>query len=435
MPNNKPILVVGGGISGMTSALEAAEVGYEVIIIESSPYFGGRVSQMNKYFPKLCPPYCGLEINFRRIKTNPRITYYTTAQIKAISGEAGSFKVDVNISPRYVNNKCTACDECVKVCPVERKDDYNMAMTNNKAIYMSHKMAFPAKYAIDSDVCKFSECNKCVDVCKYDAIDFGMQSKTISLDISSIIYATGWRPYDATKMDNLGFGQYENIITNIMMERLAASNGPTGGKVVRPSDGKEAKNVVFVQCAGSRDENHLPYCSSICCMASLKQSTFVREQYEDSKVHIFYIDLRTPGKYEKFLSKIRDDENISFTKGKVAKVSEDSKTKNIIVEAEDTIAMKKVKVEADLVVLATGMEPSSLSCDLPSEVKVNDIGFMSAELQGPGIYAVGVGKQPVDVMTSVQDCNWWCTKGYSDYKELTMDKKNSFIYMQWLWNW
>ncbi len=403
MAENKGVLVVGGGFTGMTVALEAAEVGYEAIIVDKEPYLGGRVAQLNKYFPKLCPPTCGMEINFRRIRANSRVKYYTMAQIEKVSGQPGNFEVTVKLNPRYVNQNCTSCKECLDVCPVERANNFNFGMDNNKAIYSPHEMAFPEQYVIDEATCKKKECNKCVEVCKYKAINLEMQAETITLNVASIVYATGWNPYDANKMDNLGFGQNQNVITNMMMERLASFNGPTGGKILRPSDGKEAKNVVFVQCAGSRDENHLPYCSYICCMASLKQATYLRDQYEDSKAHIFYIDLRTPGKYEKFLAKVRADENVSFTKGKVAKITEDPGTKNLIVEAEDTESGKKAKVEADLVVLATGMEASAKNNGVAGAAKMNEYGFMADELQQPGIFSAGVAKQPVDVYSSGQD--------------------------------
>ncbi len=400
---NKSILVVGGGLSGMTAAIEAAEVGYETYIIEKQPYLGGRVAQLNQYFPKLCPPYCGLEINFRRIKTNPRIHYFTLSEVESVSGEAGNFDVKIKRTPRYVNDKCTACNDCVAVCPEERPNDFNFGMNKTKAIYLPHEMAFPMKYVIDSKYCK-DNCSACVTACKYDAIEPDMKSKEMTLNVASIIYSTGWKPYDATKMDNLGMTPQNNIISNIMMERIAAPNGPTRGKLIRPTDQKEAKTIVFVQCAGSRDESHLPYCSSICCMASLKQTTYFRKQYPDSKIYIFYIDLRTPGKYEKFLSNVRKDENVVFIKGKVAKITEDPKTQNLIVEAENAITFEKVKVEADLVVLASGME-SSLSGNGLSNlgVETNPEGFISPELQKDGIFSAGVAKAPVDVTTSIQD--------------------------------
>ncbi|MBI4825042.1 MAG: CoB--CoM heterodisulfide reductase iron-sulfur subunit A family protein [Nitrospirae bacterium] len=398
------ILVVGGGISGLTTAAEAAEAGYNVVIVEKTPYLGGRVSRMNKYFPKLCPPSCGLEINYRRIKFNPRITYYTLAQIERIEGKAGNFNVSVQLNPRYVNDKCVACNECVAACPVEVPNDVNAGLDKRKAIYIPFEQSFPFQYAIDAGACKKAECGKCADVCRYDAIDLNMKPKVIEVNAGAIVLATGWDPYDASKIENLGFATSPNIITNVMMERIASSTGPTQGKLLRPSDGKEVKSVAFVQCAGSRDENHLAFCSAVCCMASLKQATYVREQYPDSKAYMFYIDIRTPGtSYERFLNKIKDDANVSMIKGKVAKVEADPATGDIIVTAEDILAGGKVKVQVDLCVLATGMVPSVGSVKLPDSVTVNEHGFVVPGKDEHGIFAVGCSKNPADVAKSVQD--------------------------------
>ncbi|MFA5352848.1 MAG: FAD-dependent oxidoreductase, partial [Thermodesulfovibrionales bacterium] len=295
MPDVNRILVIGGGFSGLTTAVDAAETGAEVIIIEKNPYLGGRVAQLNKYFPKLCPPICGLEINFRRIKTNPLITVHTMAEVTNIAGGPGDYSVTVTVKPRYVNDNCVACNACTEACPAERPNEYNFGMNTTKAAYLPFNQAFPQKYVIDKDRCSGSCGKACQEACKYNAIDMDMKPETLTLKVGSIVVATGWNPYEAAKMDNLGFGKVKNVITNMMMERLASPTGPTAGKIIRPSDGKPVENIVFVQCAGSRDENHLPFCSYICCLASLKQTTYIREQNPDSKVNIFYIDIRTPG--------------------------------------------------------------------------------------------------------------------------------------------
>jgi quinone-modifying oxidoreductase subunit QmoA len=399
---DKTTLVVGGGISGLTTAIEAAETGASVVIVERNPYLGGRVAQLFRYFPKLCPPYCGLEINFRRIKQNPAISFYTMAEIESIEGSAGNFRVRIKQDPRYVNEKCTACNACVEACPVERPNDFNFGMDSTKAIYLPHEMSFPMRFVIDDKYCKGKECAKCVEACKYNAIDLEMKSAIKELSVANIVFATGWNPYDASRMDNLGFGKVKNVITNMMMERLSAPNGPTKGKIQRPSDGKDVTNIAFVQCAGSRDENHLNYCSAICCMASLKQSTYIREKNPDSKATIFYIDLRAPGKYEDFLRKVDADENIVMVKGKVAKIEEDPETQDVIVTVEDIAGGKKIHERFDMVVLATGMEPQTASKKFPGNLKLEDNGFIHME-QTDGILSVGVAKKPSDVTGSVQD--------------------------------
>ncbi|MBI4824049.1 MAG: CoB--CoM heterodisulfide reductase iron-sulfur subunit A family protein [Nitrospirae bacterium] len=402
MEKVKGVLVIGGGISGLTAALETAEAGYDVHIVERNPYLGGRVAQLNKYFPKLCPPNCGLEINLRRLKENGRVKFYTQAEVQGVSGSEGNYQVTVKVSPRYVNDKCVGCNACAQACPSERPNEFNFSMDKTKAAYLPFEQAFPFKYVIDEKYCKADCGKKCKDACKYDAVDLNMKPETVNLNVSSIVVATGWNLYDAQKMDNLGFGKVKNVITNMMMERLASPSGPTKGKILRPSDSKEVKNIAFVQCAGSRDENHLPYCSYICCMASLKQATYLREQYPDSKVKIFYIDIRTPGRYEQFYWKVRDDENVTLIKGKVAKVEEDSKTGDVVVHAEDVLAGKKLKESFDMVVLAVGMEASLKQVKLP-EMAYNEDGFLLQSKLKKGIFGVGTAKSPVDVQRSVQD--------------------------------
>lgn len=397
------VLVIGGGISGLTTAVEAAEAGYTATIVENTPFLGGRVGRMNKYFPKLCPPICGLEINYRRIKFSPDVSFYTLANVDSISGGPGNYEVSVTLNPRYVNDKCTGCNACTEACPIEVPNDFNAGLDKRKAAYLPHQQAFPLQYVIDEAACKKGDCTKCEDACKYDAIDLKMQPETLKIKAGSIVLATGWKPYDAKKIDNLGFGTSPNIITNVMMERIASGNGPTQGKITRPSDGKEAKRVAFVQCAGSRDENHLAFCSAVCCLATLKQATYVREQYPDSEAYMFYIDIRTPGtSYERFLNKIKEDEKVKLIKGKVAKVYEDKASGDIIVEAEDILAGGKIKVAVDLCVLATGMEPMVKDLKLPSDIKINENGFAVIGKDQKGIYAVGCAKDPVDVAKSVQ---------------------------------
>ena len=390
------ILVVGGGISGLTTALEAAEVGSDVFLVERNPYMGGRVAQLNQYFPKLCPPSCGLEINFKRIKNNRKIRMYNLTEVKSVSGSAGSYQVTLETKARYVNNNCTGCNACVDACPEERDNAFNFDMDKTKAIYKPHDMAFPMKYVIDMDAC--TKCGKCVEACKYEAIDLDMETKTFTLDVSSIVWATGWNPYDATKMDNLKFNESDAIITNMMMERLSAPNGPTEGKILRPGDNKEPESFAFVQCAGSRDENHLEYCSYICCMASLKQVTYIRERYPEAKITVFYIDMRTPGKYEKFREKVMADENVHFIKGKVADIIPEADG-SVTVVAENAVTGAKVQEKVDMAILATGMQPAIQAEGASLGLQMDNSGFV---LSDEGMIAAGCAKKAADVVTSNQ---------------------------------
>ena len=400
---HRSILVVGGGITGITAAVEAAEAGYDVVIVEKSPSLGGRVTQLYKYFPKLCPPYCGMEINLRRIKNNPQVRFHTMAEVETIAGRPGNFDVTVRLHPRYVNDRCTACNACVAVCPSERPNAFNYGMGTTKAIYLAHEMAFPMKYAIDESTCRLTECAKCVEVCPHQAIDLAMKPRTMTLRVGAVIIATGWDPYDARRIDNLGFGTHPDVITNVMMERIAAPNGPTKGEILRPSDGRPVRSAVFVQCAGSRDQNHLGYCSGICCLASLKEATYLRARNPEARAHVFYIDLRTPGTYEFFQKKVLSDDHITIVKGKVAKITPDSASRQLVVEAEDILSAEKMRLAVDLVVLATGMVSSLAVSKIAGPVALDRDHFVTADGTGEGIFAAGCAKGPFDVATSVQD--------------------------------
>ena len=398
------VLVIGGGISGVTAAIEASEAGCEVVLVEKNPYLGGRVAQMSQYFPKLCPPTCGLEINYRRLRTSPRIRCLTLSQVEKITGGPGNYKARIQRMPRFVNAKCTACGECVAVCPVERPDEFNLGMSVTKAVYLPFEMAHPLQFVIDGSVCPGSECGKCVPACPYDAIDLDMRPETIELEVQAVIWATGWDPFAAEQIENLGFGTYPNVITNLMMERLASGNGPTGGKIQRPSDGKGIESVAFVQCAGSRDENYLKHCSSVCCLGSLKQVRYVREQYPDAQIYVFYIDIRAPGRLEDFFAATEKDEKLSLIKGKVAKITEDAANGSLEVEAEDTLSTERIIQKVDLVVLATGLVPAAAGeVQVDGGLRTDEFGFLTTEQDHPGLLAAGCAKRPTDVATCVRD--------------------------------
>jgi quinone-modifying oxidoreductase subunit QmoA len=407
--NAKPILVIGGGIAGITSALEAAEAGCRVVLIEKTPYLGGRVARMYRYFPKLCPPTCGLEINFKRIKSNPRITLLTLAELESLTGDPGDYKATIKITPRFIKETCTLCNACAEACPSERVDDFNYGISKTKAAYISHSMAFPAQYTIDRSACK-TDCQACADACVYSAVDLTQKEERRTLTVAAVIAATGWAPYDASKVDNLGFGRCKNVITNVILERLAATDGPTGGRILRPSDGREPRSVAFVQCAGSRDDNYLPYCSAVCCTASLKQASYVRAMYPDARITIFYIDLRVPGRLEDFLTQISGDDKLKLTKGKVAKVEEDPKTGAVVVTAEDIPNGDRSDQEFDLVVLATGIVPQTEG--LPSGFVSDEFHFINTESDKPGLFASGCVRRPGEVSATLQDATGAALKAF-----------------------
>jgi len=398
------VLVIGGGISGITAAVEASEAGAEVVLVEKETFLGGRVARAYQYFPKMCPPQCGLEINLRRFKANPHIRWYTQAEVKRIDGGPGAFRATVEQRPRFVNEKCTVCGACVDVCPADREDAFNLGMSTTRAIHLPHEMAFPMRMAIDGEACLGADCGKCVPACPFDAIELDMAPRTYEVDASAVIVATGWDPYDATGVAGLGFGTHPDIISNVMMERLAAPNGPTRGRITRPSDDTPVRSVAFVQCAGSRDENYLAHCSGVCCMGSLKQARYVRDQLPDAEISVFYIDIRAPGRLEDFYQAAQEDEKLHLIKGKVARVEPDAATGALIVEAEDVLSGTRVSRAVDLVVLATGMvaaDTTGISVD--GTLRTDEHGFLTREQPVDGLLVAGCAARPTDVATCVRD--------------------------------
>jgi quinone-modifying oxidoreductase subunit QmoA len=396
---NETILVVGGGISGMTAALEAAETGKQVVLAEKRPYVGGRVTQLYKYFPKLCFPTCGLEINQRRAKMNPNLNIITMAEVTDIKGEAGNYTATVKISPRYVNENCTACGDCAKAVEREFDDNFNYNMGKRKGAYLPHRMAHPQRYVLDPAIIGSDDAQKAKDACKANAIDLDMQEENIEFKAGAVIWATGWKPYDANKIQPYGYDRIANVITSVEFERMADPNGPTGGKLVRPSDGKEVKSVAFIQCAGSRDKNHLLHCSRICCMASLKQATYPAD---DVDISIYYIDIRAIDRFEDFYQKVKAQENVKFIKSKVASIVENKENSNPTLHGVDTEGYNRYANEHDLVVLAIGMEPSVDKASFPVEIVINEEGFIEPAPENGGVFAAGCSSDALDVNRAVQ---------------------------------
>jgi quinone-modifying oxidoreductase subunit QmoA len=396
---NETILVVGGGISGMTAALEAAETGKQVVLVEKRPYVGGRVTQLYKYFPKLCFPTCGLEINQRRAKMNPNLNIITMAEVTDIKGEAGNYTATVKISPRYVNENCTACGDCAKAVEREFDDNFNYNMGKRKGAYLPHRMAHPQRYVLDPAIIGSDDAQKAKDACKANAIDLDMQEENIEFKAGAVIWATGWKPYDANKIQPYGYDRIANVITSVEFERMADPNGPTGGKLVRPSDGKEVKSVAFIQCAGSRDKNHLLHCSRICCMASLKQATYPAD---DVDISIYYIDIRAIDRFEDFYQKVKAQENVKFIKSKVASIVENKENSNPTLHGVDTEGYNRYANEHDLVVLAIGMEPSVDKASFPVEIVINEEGFIEPAPENGGVFAAGCSSDALDVNRAVQ---------------------------------
>jgi quinone-modifying oxidoreductase subunit QmoA len=400
---NETILVVGGGISGMTAALEAAECGKNVVLVEKNPSLGGRVSQLYRYFPKLCHPTCGLEINLKRLKASKRIRVLTLTEVAKVEGKAGDYSVTLKIAPRYVNENCTACGACGEAVSAEIPNPYNYGLNKMKAAYLPNAMAYPQRFVLDPSIIGTPDADKAKAACKYDAIDLGMKEETVTLKVGAVVWATGWKPYDASKIQPYAYDRNPNVITSVEFERLADPHGPTGGKILRPGDGKEAKNIAFIQCAGSRDRNYLKHCSRICCMASLKQTNYVTERFgDDGKSTIYYIDIRAIDRFEDFYQKVRANPNVKFIKSKVASITQDKTSGDPILNGVDTEGYHRYANPHDLVVLAIGMEPSVDAGKIMPGVAADTSGFIDVNATSEAVFGAGCASNALDVNRAVQ---------------------------------
>ena len=399
MSEAKSLLVIGAGIAGISAALEAAEAGAEVVVVEREPCIGGRVIRSHNYFPKMCPPTCGMEINIRRIERNPRIRVLTSSQVTAADRADGKWQVTVTTDPMWINDRCTICGDCSEACTTDVDDPHNLGMAKVKAVRLPHANAWPRRFVFDRTAVSDDEAAKIKDACGYDAVDLDATATTETFEVGAVIVATGWKPYPLDKLEDLG-GGFDDVIANVHMERLAALAGPTGGKILRPSNGEAPSKVAFVQCAGSRDVNHLPYCSGICCLASLKQATYVKDQLPDAEVTMYYIDRRTPGRNEDVLLKVADIEGVNLVKGKVGRIEQANGS--LTLHLEDVDNDRLIEAQADLVVLATGMMPAAADQDLAVFSRKDEDGFVLDDLES-GVTVAGVARRPEDVASSVRD--------------------------------
>ena len=372
VPVTNKALIIGGGIAGMNAALDLAEMGFKVYLLENTESIGGHMAALDKTFPTLDCSICIEGPKMVDCGRHPNIQIFANAELVKVDGYIGNFKVKIRKKPRYVIPElCTGCGECKDVCPIEFPNEWDMNLGTRKAISVPFDQAVPLVYTVNKDYC--IECYKCVDVCgAREAINFDQKPEEIEIDVGAIIVSTGFDVYMPYDMPLLGYGKYPNVITSMEFERLILAAGPTGGKVIRQSDGKKPHSVAFIQCVGSRDKNKYPYCSNFCCMYTLKHVVQLKEKYkEDIEVYVFYMDIRSPGKgYEEFYDRARE-RGVNFIRGRVSRIDEDPKTHNMIVHAEDQTLGQPIEIPAEMVVLATAAIPKKGSDEIARKLNLS----------------------------------------------------------------
>jgi heterodisulfide reductase subunit A len=408
----KSVLIVGGGVSGISAALDLAEMGFKVYLVEKNESIGGHMAQLDKTFPSMDCSICILGPKMVEVARHPKIKIISHADIVRVEGYVGNFKVKIRENPRYViSDRCTGCGECQEVCPIEYPNEWDINLGVRKAISVPFPQAVPSVYRINIDYCL--QCYKCVEACgAREAIDFGQKPKETELNVGAIIVAIGFEPYEPYQLKEYGYGTYQNVITNIEFERLINAAGPTEGKLIRVSDMKVPHRIGFIQCVGSRDERigHI-YCSRFCCMSAIKQARQIKEKLPEAEVYIFHTEPRTFGKgFEAFFRKTREY-GVSVVRGRASKVLEDPETGNLTVFVEDLSLGKPVEVEVDLLILSVGMSPPK---DLESLSRILRIprdpdGFLleahpklrPVDTHTAGIFLAGACQSPKDITDSI----------------------------------
>ncbi len=413
----KRALVIGGGIAGIQSALDIADAGYEVDIVEKSPTIGGKMAQLDKTFPTLDCAACILTPKMVDAASNERISLFTYSEVESVSGFVGNFTVGIRKKARSVKaDLCSGCGACTEKCPSRKaKSEFNMGLSNRGAIYIPFAQAIPNVPVIDRDQClrfRTGKCGLCERACSAGAIDFSQQDEIVERKYGAVVVATGFNIISLENFEEYSYANSRDVVTSLEFERIMNAAGPTGGKLLRPSDNTHPHRIVFIQCVGSRDTSGCgkAYCSKICCMYTAKHAMLVREKYPDVEVHVFYIDVRTPGKnFDEFYRRAAEEYGVDYIKGMVGKIAE--KNGKLMVQGSDLLANDQVVIEADMVVLAAAVEPDrtakGLATMLTASIDTNSF-FTEAHpklrpVESPtaGVYLSGVCQGPKDIPETV----------------------------------
>ncbi|MFX1476202.1 MAG: FAD-dependent oxidoreductase [Promethearchaeota archaeon] len=412
VPITRKVLVIGGGVAGITAALNLANAGYKTVLVEKSGFLGGHMAKWDKLFPTLDCSLCILGPLMTQVNAHPKIELLTLSEVTGVEGTPGDYKVTVHQQPRYVDlESCNGCNRCLEICPVESVSEYNYGLGSQRAIIRPYPSSVPLAPYIDMDSC--IGCQSCVGVCEKESLRFDDTEKTHTFKVGAIIIATGFQPFNPQPLGEFGYRKYRDVITAPELERLLNPAGPTEGQVVCPSTGKTPKRVAFVQCVGSRDHRiNRPYCSRVCCTYAVKEAVQLRQAEPETEVYVFYTDMRTFGKgFEEFQERAALENDITFIRGRVPKIEEDSQTHQLILRAEDTELCQPIELSVDLAVLSVGIDPAptnsalagllSVPLDtnqffLEKHPKLDPSGTYSA-----GVFLAGTAQGPKDIADTV----------------------------------
>ena len=422
VPITKRAMVIGGGVAGVRAALDIANAGYQVVLVEREPSLGGNMARLSETFPTLDCSQCILTPLMVEVSRHPNVELLTYAEVEEVSGYVGNFKVRVKCKPRYVRaDACTACDDCAKACPVQVPNEFDRGLAWRKAIYIPFPQAVPSVYTLDAERClnakhqnasgyRVLACERCADACLPKAIDYDQQPEIVEREVGAIVGATGYEMWPAEQAREYGYGQHPDIVDGLEFERLLSASGPTGGEVRRPSDGQPVHRVVLIQCVGSRDPRFgVPYCSRVCCMYTAKHALLYKHKVHDGRAYVFYMDIRAAGKgYEEFINRVMEEERVVYIRGRVSQVQ--PRDGRLVVFGADTLSGQAVQIEADLVVLASAMVPSQHG-DLARKLRIaaDSYGFLQeahpklrpVETLTAGIFVVGAAQAPKDIPDTV----------------------------------
>ena len=410
---NKDVVIIGGGIAGIQASLDLAEMGIHIHLVEKTPSIGGHMAQLDKTFPTNDCSTCILSPKMVECARHPNIIIHTLSEVQKVTGEAGDFAVQVLKKARYVDeHACTACGDCAAVCPIIKRDEFQMGLSTRRAIYIPFAQAIPQAYLRNREDCLGDDpiaCGRCIEACQKQCIDFDMQDQVLELSVGAIVLAVGMETFDPVALTEYGYTRYENVITGLEFERLVCASGPSGGHIIRLTDREEPQVIGFIQCVGSRNLKYQRFCSSVCCMHATKEAVLAREHIPDVKSYIFYTDLRASGKgFREYIDRAQREYGVEYIRSRVAQIEEDEDGQ-LIFHYEDTATSRPMQMKVDLAVLATSLIPGPGVAALSEvlDLELDEYGFFRTNPFSPtdttreGVFTCGGCRGPSDIPQAV----------------------------------